>query len=483
MSIKRPNVLFFLSDQHQADAVGYREDSLVQTPGLDRLAQTGVVFDHAYCTNPLCVPSRSSLLTGRYCRKHGLYDNQHILEANSMTLPRALVGAGYRTALVGKAHFNGEQFHGFQERPYGDLFGQAHQPDPRRLPENGESGLGDIIQNAGPSRIPLALTQTEICVAESSAWLQAHARLHRDQPFYLAVHFDKPHFPYNPPAQYYERYRDRVTLPAYDPLFLERSVPFVRHAAASYQASRYYGTTDPDSHRRALAAYYGCVSWMDDAVGRVLDVLHYLGMDEDTIIVYTSDHGEMGGHHGLWQKTVFFDQSTRVPFIMRIPDGVLADFQPGRRSEVVSLVDLFPTLLELAGLPGLSEQDGMSLVPVLQGRALSRKHVFVESTVLKSPHDSGVMIRTERFKCALYLDHALELYDMENDPEEQENLAYQVKWRSLVHDLSQRLVDFWQPDQQLHRYQNTPRMQREKHFYPYSNQFVVGNGVVVDASP
>jgi choline-sulfatase len=117
-----------------------------------------------------------------------------------------LSAAGYRTCLIGKAHFNGEQFHCYQERPYGDLYGQAHQPDPRRTPESGASGLGNLIGNAGPSGIPLPLTQTKICVAEASKWLQAHVDLRSNQPFFLSVHFDKPHFPACCPADYLSNY-------------------------------------------------------------------------------------------------------------------------------------------------------------------------------------------------------------------------------------------------------------------------------------
>lgn len=168
---KKPNVLFIFSDQHNAQVLGCAGDDIIRTPNLDRLAREGVTFNQAYCQNPLCVPSRASLLTGRQSRNIGIYTNTDMLEPNSCTIPRVLSANGYRTCLIGKAHFNGEQFHGYQERPYGDLYGQAHQPDPRRTADNGEAGLGLLVGNAGPTGIPLPLTQTEICVAEASKWL------------------------------------------------------------------------------------------------------------------------------------------------------------------------------------------------------------------------------------------------------------------------------------------------------------------------
>ena len=229
-----------VTDQHSVRASGCYGNDRIATPNLDRLAAEGVVFDNAYCQSPLCVPSRTSLITGQYCRNHGVYDNQHILEANSDTLPRWLGEHGYRTCLIGKAHFNGEQYHGYQQRPYGDFWGQAHQPDPARTSAKGESGLGDLVGESGPSGIPLALTQTEICVAEATKWLLHHVDRTPGHPFLLSVHFDKPHFPWNPPARHFEPYAGRVALPDFDPDELARAVPFVQ-AAARGAPHRYPG--------------------------------------------------------------------------------------------------------------------------------------------------------------------------------------------------------------------------------------------------
>ena len=142
--------------------------------------------------------------------------------------------AGYRTCLIGKAHFNGDQFHGYQQRPYGDLYGQAHQPEQIRSGDSADdSGLGDILGNSGATEIPLPLTQTEICVSEASKWLQSHADTNPDQPFFLSVNFDKPHFPMRAPRHLYEKYAGRVQLPVYPEHYLDQeAVPFVRNAVA-----------------------------------------------------------------------------------------------------------------------------------------------------------------------------------------------------------------------------------------------------------
>ena len=224
------NILFILSDQHRPQTTGCYGDSLVRTPHLDALAGRGALFNNAYCNNPLCAPSRASLITGMHSKDLGIYENQDVLEPMALTFPRILNAAGYRTCLIGKHHFNGEQFHGFQDRPYGDFYGQAHQPDPRRAPELGDAGLGHHVNNNGPTQIPLPLTQTEICVAEASKWIQVHAALSPNQPFCLCVNFDKPHFPIRPPASFLDHYRNKIKPPELPDGYRKNAVPFVRHA-------------------------------------------------------------------------------------------------------------------------------------------------------------------------------------------------------------------------------------------------------------
>lgn len=474
----RPNVLFILSDQHNPKIIGCAGNNTINTPNLDRLAREGVIFDSCYCQNPLCVPSRSSLLTGQYSRSIGIYGNRHILEANCMTLPRKLGEAGYRTCLIGKAHFNGEQFHGYQQRPYGDIFGQGHQPDPRRLPEKGDSGLGDILGNSGKSGIPLPLTQTEICVAEAAKWLQVHVGLHREQPFFLCVNFDKPHFPINPPEKYYRKYEGKVRLPELPVNHEALRVPFVARCIA--QNEQWY-SRDSEVQLRALTAYYGCIEWVDDAVGRLMDTLEYLGLAEDTIMIYSSDHGEMAGEHGAWQKSLFFDASARVPLIVRWPGQIPG----GRRCTCpVGLIDIFPTLCEAAQIDIPEKCEGESIMPLLKGDGvLERESIFSESVIINMPEHAGCMIRTDKWKYCRYLDKGEELYNMLDDPDEWNNLAGDNRYHDLKECLRKKVEEFWKPEEQIERYNKTPIMKREKHFYEYSNQFMLGDGTIADARP
>ncbi len=473
------NVLLILSDQHSVGALGCYGNDQIATPHLDQLAAEGAVFDNAYCQGPLCVPSRTSLITGQYCRNHGVYDNQHILEANSSTLPRWLGEHGYRTCLIGKAHFNGEQYHGYQQRPYGDLWGQAHQPDPAWTLSKGESGLGDLIGQSGPSRIPLALTQTEICVAEAAKWLLYHVDRAPNQPFFLSVQFDKPHFPWNPPARYFDPYVDRVALPAFDDEELVRAVPFVQ-AAASRAPHRFDGNGHSEAdHARTLAAYYGCVSWVDDAVGRLLEMIRYLGLAGRTLIIYTTDHGDMLGAHGLWQKTVFFESSSRVPLMMAGP-GIPQEL---RVADPVGHIDLFPTVCQWTDTPVPDGLDGVDLTPGLVGLPIGRDAIFSESVVLKQPEYAGCMIRTGPWKYNYYLDGSEELYQLLDDPGETHSLAGSMGHAAIQRELRGRVQAFWEPAQQRSRYDRTPRMRREKHFYRWSNQFVGSGGEIFNGRP
>jgi choline-sulfatase len=476
----KPNFLFILSDQHSPHVLGYEGNDKVNTPCLDRLACEGTYFENAYCQNPLCVPSRASLITGRYPRSIGIYDNMHVMQANSMTIPRLLSSQGYRTCLIGKSHFNGEQYHGYQQRPYGDLYGQGHQPDPERLPEFGINGLGDVLGNSGPSEMPIELTQTEICAAEASKWLQTHVSLNPHMPFLLSVHFDKPHFPIKPPLEYYKKYHGKMKLPEVPDGYINRTVPFIREAIAHNETGHHYGR-DFDIQLNALESYYGCVEWVDNALGRIIEVLDYLKLSENTIVIYSSDHGEMGGEHGTWQKTLFFDASARVPLIIRWPGHLRQGF---RSKEIVGLIDMFPTICEAAGIEIPKSCEGISLMPILSsGGTIDRKGVFCESAVLRATQHAGCMYRTGPWKYCFYLDGAEELYNMEEDPFEWDNLIDKVKYNELAKELRKTVIEFWKPDEYLERLKKTPIMSGEKHFYPYSNQFTMGNGIVADARP
>ncbi len=476
---QKPNILFLFSDQHGAKYTSYNNHDIVSTPNLDKLAAHGTSFNNCYTQNPLCVPGRACMLAGQYSKNIGIYDNKHIMQANSTTLPRTLSENGYRTCVIGKTHFNGEQFHGYQQRPYGDLYGQAHQPDPKRNKDSTGSVLGGVIDNTGPTEIPLALTQTEICVSETAKWLQQHVGLHKAQPFFLSVNFDKPHFPMKAPKKYYDKYIDLVAMPEYDSDYLnQKAVPFVKKAAEINGAYHHYNKNE-DVHKKAIASYFACIEWVDDAIGRILDVLEHLELADNTIVIYSSDHGEMACERGFWQKTVFFDSSAKVPLLIKMPNSAKAQAS----DEIVGLVDLFSTLCDATQIDIPSSCDGASLLPILAGGKIVRDGIFSESVVLTKPEHAGCMLRDKQYKFNYYLDKKHELYDMLNDAKELNNLYGNEDYKEISDVMIKKIEDFWQPEKQLDRYNSTPMMDYQKDKYFYSNQFITGDGVVFDARP
>jgi choline-sulfatase len=353
---RRPNILVLLPDEQSVHALGCYGSRAAQTPHIDRLAAQGATLDAAYTNCPLCVPSRLSLLAGKHPHKVNAWDNRSVLEPGARTFARHLSEAGYRTCLIGKMHFAGEeQRHGFDERPYGDLCGWSHQPDP---PDTAH-GLSRIA--AGPAAIPEAQMQETIVNREAIAFLRRHAVGDRQQPFMLVLGYNRPHFPLRPPLRFWERYWPTgFDLPDVPPDAVERLHPWIRDVRHRSDGD---GFTEEQT-ARGRAGYYACVSFVDEKIGEVLAALDEMGLVDDTVVIYISDHGETMGEHELWGKRTFYEGSARVPFIVRWPGRVPA----GARSDApAELVDLYPTLCDLAGVAPPEGLDGDSLLPVLSG--------------------------------------------------------------------------------------------------------------------
>ncbi len=479
---QKPNILFFFSDQHSGE---FLNSDRVDTPNLNRLCWEGTYFTNAYSQNPLCVPSRCSMLTGRYSRNLGIYENRHILEANCTTIPRVLAENGYRTCLVGKSHFNGEQFHGYQQRPYGDLFGQAHQSEYIRTKDNmteDQCALGNLILNSGATAIPLPMTQTEICVSESVKWLQQYASTSQKEPFFLSVNFDKPHFPLRAPKKFFDKYKDRAKLEnsAEEDYMQKQAVEFVR-SLFEFNKGWSQFADDKEAQQNALAAYYACIEWVDDAIGRIMECLDYLGLRENTLVIYSSDHGEMAGEKNCWQKTLFFDRSAKVPLVFNMPGQVGENV---KNTSLTGLLDLFPTICDVAGVEIPDTCDGVSLAPILRGEKKSvRDSIFSESVLLRVPEHAGCMLRDGDYKYNYYLRGDHELYNMAEDSHENHNLIHDPAYAEICSSMRDRIEKFWEPEKQIQRYMECPCMQREKHFYFSSNQFLAGDGSYFDAKP
>jgi choline-sulfatase len=426
-----PNVLFLMSDEHNPRFRGGLDDGEpVETPALDALAEQSVSFDSAYCPVPICGPSRKSILTGKEQRNADAWDNDAAYEDDVDTLPASFGAAGYETCLVGKMHFNGtNQFNGFDHRPYGDLTGHgvqqpSHQPDPvdpdKLTVQPRRQGIetGTRIPGAGETEIPESLLQEQVVARESIAWLREQ-RASDDRPWFLTASFSRPHFPLTAPQRWIDRYwPDGFPEPPIDRAEGHEH-PFVEAQADHHELD----THSEEELQMARAAYFACVSYLDEVIGEFLSTLESEGFLEDTIVVYTSDHGDMAGEHGLWWKQAYHEGSSRVPLFVQTPEHRRGEREPSRISTPVSLIDLYPTLAGLAGSDAPDDLDGVDLSRAIEnGEEPDRGPVFVDHLSYGGGF-SYRMIRDGRYKYVGFRDAPELLFDLEADPHETENLA------------------------------------------------------------
>lgn len=445
---RRKNVILFMADQLRADHLGCYGNQVVRTPAIDRIAARGMRLNRFYVANPVCMPNRATIFTGRLPSVHGVRRNGIPLSLSERTFVHQLRDSGYRTALVGKAHF---QAHGVFKRPkageapppearaypgwperyfdeditvwrespehhveqpfygfdhtelclyHGDLVGGdyarwLHARDPKIERERGrEHSLPDnryVNREAWRTRVPEELYSSAYIAERTAAWLREHARQHADDPFFLLCSFPDPHHPFTPPGRFWDMYDpDRIELP---PTFHQRSsyppIEFI------HDVTRRGGELPGHHHpfapsereaREAIALTYGLVSNMDQAIGQVLDAVDACGLAESTTLAFTSDHGDLMGDHGALLKAPFhFQGLIRVPFIWADP---ALPGQAGRSHDAVSgSIDIARTVLAHTGVAGYNGLQGCDLTPMLAGKA--------------APERAGIQIESETAQLAL----------------------------------------------------------------------------------
>ena len=421
----QPNILYIMADQLAAPLLKmHNSKSQIRTPNLDKLAERSVVFDSAYCNSPLCAPSRMAMVTGQLVSKIGAYDNAASIGSDVPTYAHYLRAAGYETVLAGKMHFIGDQLHGYEKRLTADIypgdFGWAvdwDDPD-RRLEWYHNSS--SILQ-AGPCARTNQLDYDEEVLFKSKQYLYDHVRQPADQsrPFAMTVSFTHPHDPYAIEEKYWELY-DGVDIDLPTVAAIEESEQDPHSRRLLHVCDLEGRKFSEEQIKRARRAYYGAVSYVDNNVGELLDVLRRCGLDQNTIVLFSGDHGDMLGERGLWYKMSYFESSVRVPLLISHP----AQFKPHRVRENVSTMDIMPTLVDLVGSklePDLPI-DGKSLLPHLYGDSTAHDNVFAEymgeGTVAPM-----MMIRRGTWKyvhCPVDPD---QLYNLEEDPSELTNLA------------------------------------------------------------
>lgn len=474
----RPNVLMIMTDQQRSDGFGAAGNSMIRTPNMDRLAAEGVRCTSFFVSNPFCTPSRASFLTGRYPHAHRAWDNGVTVPEDTVTLPGRFAEHGYHTALIGKGHLGTHQsegnpdsftaleqpwfadwhgpYYGFQEawltsghnQPAGHygLWLREHHPGSLAL-------FGPEAALKPGTGAPMSWKSALPAEHHASTWIGdqtvSFLERNRGRPFFLQVSFPDPHMPFCPPAPYHDMYRlEDVPMPRRRPGELDDKPPHFdafRHG----RVEGFGGRPGPDLSRmtddqiREIVAHtYGMISLIDDNLGRIVASLETLGLLDDTLIVFSTDHGELLGDHWLVGKGPFhYDALIKIPLLWRLPGGRPA----GRTVEgLMSNVDVAPTILDYAGLPPLPDTQGRSMLPLLQGEdeGLGRDRVLVEFEWRFIPGLRLKTIRTHRHKLTVYAGRPYgELYDLEDDPDEFVNRWHDPAYADIRSVLTAQLLD------------------------------------------
>jgi arylsulfatase A-like enzyme len=432
----RPNVLLMVSDDLAATLGSYGHPQ-AQTPHLDALAREGVLFSQAYCQFPHCNPSRSSFLSGLRPNQTRVTDNADSLYVNIpdvLTLPHHFRQQGYATARCGKLFHLGiptglESMDDPQAWDFGTPF-KDERPYP---PKRSSAVTVQTGKKQGLVWQEIPGDDDQLCdgafATTAIGWLK---KRDADKPFFLAVGFHRPHLPLVAPAKYFDLYPlEKITLPDAP----ANDVEDIPAPARNGSVPGYAMTSTPEQRRASIRAYLACVSYVDAQAGRLLASLKEQGLLENTIVIFTSDHGWHLGEHGLWHKRSLFEESARVPLIVSAP-GMKGN---GRTSlGLAELTDLYPTLCDLCGIPAPSHLQGKSLRPVLNDPASSvHEAAFTQARRGKDAEHWGRSVRTARWRCTEWDEgrNGIELYDHEADPHEYTNLAQAPEHASILKEL------------------------------------------------
>ena len=465
--MKQPNVLWICTDQQRADSLGCYGNSFVRTPNIDGLAEKGVLFESAFAQSPVCTPSRSSFLSGRYPRTTRCRQNGQSIPDSEVLVTRLLADAGYSCGLSGKLHLSccNPKHCKNTERRINDgyhIFNWSHDAHDfwptneyfHWLKEKGVKFETKPLPDCSfvLDGMPAEHHQTTWCAERAIRFIEGCAS--HDKPWLFSLNIFDPHAPFDPPREYLERYLkilDEIPLPNYRDGELDSKSELQRlehqYSLNSGSIGKYTvpAMTERD-HRLIRAAYWAMANLIDVQVGRLMEALQKTGQLENTIVIFMSDHGELLGDHGMYYKgPIFYDPSVRVPLIISrpvaIPEGV-------RSEALVELVDLPQTLLDFAGLAHHPGMQGVSLKPLLTGEADLNTHkedVYCEyynALPWNNPHAYGTMIRDGRYKLIRYHGPADgELYDLEKDPGETVNLYRDPAYGDIRLRMYERMTD------------------------------------------
>ena len=418
---EQPNIVFILTDDQRYDAMSCAGHPFLRTPNLDRLAAEGVRFGNAFVTIALCAPSRACFLTGQYAHSHGIKDNKTHLDDSTITFPRVLHDAGYDTAFMGKWHMDG------QEGP---------RPGVNRwVSFKGQGEYWPSALNVDGRMTNVAGHMTDVLTDFAVDWLKQP----RKSPFMLYLSHKSVHGPFTPPIRHSKLYSDaKVPRPETMGKDYEGQPKWLENAQGWNLGTR---KADPEAHARFVRNYNRCIVGIDESVGRVLSTLQDIGALDNTVVVFAGDNGYFQGEHDLRDKRAMYEESIRIPLLMRYPRLV----RPAKlENRMVLHIDLCPTLLDLAGVKVPETVQGRSWKPLLKGKASDWRRDFLYEYWEEKPFPIPTIrgVRTDRWKYIEYpeIDDTSELYDLKNDPIETKNLINSPSAAATLADMRARLA-------------------------------------------
>ncbi|RTE53778.1 arylsulfatase [Arenibacter aquaticus] len=461
---KRPNILFIFPDQLRSDYIGGEDSNIVHTPNLDQIAREGALFSRAYSATPTCLPARAALMTGMAPWKNGLLSYAPMATKYKYQMPQMLRDAGYYTFATGKLHYkpigsvalkvepgeldNSKFMHGFHEiklcegwgHPQNDynIWFKEKAPD---LKIDG-TGLGPTDHRTGIYPYNDELHPTAWTANQAIDFINDHAS---KDPFFLKVAFHRPHPPFDPPKRWLDFYKNReIPLADVGKWSEDKFGKFNSIPSPEQQLNAPRGNYSDSIVENARKGYYAAISFLDEQIGYILTALEKKGELENTLIVVSSDHGDMMGDHHLWRKSYPYEGSAAVPMIIRWPESIELTADRGQViKELVELRDVLPTFLDVAGVAVPSEMDGMSMIPLIEGNNKGwRKVLDLEHGQCYWKENSWTGLTDERYKYIYYAVTGEEqLFDLLKDPKEKKNLANLSEYNKSLKRWRQKMID------------------------------------------
>ncbi len=448
--MKKYNIMLIMADQLTPYMMSCYGNKEVISPHLEQLAQQSICYENAYTSNPLCTPARASLMTGKYTSSMHCYDNASAFSCEEPTLAHYLTNAGYETILSGKMHFIGaDQLHGFSRRLTTDVYPSGFCWLPHYVDEEKHILQSEAWGNAIHYNAKTAHPQewNEGLLFDEETHMRAREYLYTEgkntkEPFFLCVSYHHPHDPFQPPYKYWNLYEGAdITLPDIESARLEGDTTLDKWLNTGFHRTDVFPVKGRGNLYAVRRAYSALVTYIDDKVGELIRDLKETGLYENTIIIFTSDHGDMLGEMGMVQKRCFYEWSSRIPLLIHYPDN-----RHERVEEPVSIVDLAPTIVDLAGEGAMEGAEGISLAGK---KPEEGRPVFCES------HGEAIlwpcyMVRRGEFKYTYIHQKETQLFCLKDDPGEKDNLSGRPEYAELEKELKGLILERFHPEEVLH---------------------------------